>query len=98
MPNNYLINYCHEKSLSNAALPFLGEKCQNKFVNESSVTGATLEDLHAFSEYQITITAKLEQFGQTTQAKSIGRTRKKIRTYYLFNNLTLNDVKRKALR
>ena len=72
-PNVYTVDYCHVESLSKAALPVTEEeKCGT--LNSTREKTVMIHGLKPFSEYEITVKGRMEDFMRKTQAKFKART------------------------
>ena len=76
-PYDYVIEYCHIKSMSGASLPLTGAKCQE--ITLDGARGehmANLSHLEPFAEYNITVTGRINPFKRNRSTSFISRTRK----------------------
>ena len=77
-PSQFKIEYCHQKSLSRAALPLSGGPCRNVSANATSASpeqSVALYELISFSEYQITVFGLLDGFDERGATSAYVNTR-----------------------
>jgi hypothetical protein len=72
-PDHYSVRVCHIKSLSSAALPVMGDKCQEVKVEEGQ-TKVNVDNLQPFSEYEVTVVGGLPSFDVDVDASRTIRT------------------------